>query len=249
MGFKDHFSAVAGAYQRFRPTYPDTLFDWLAQVAPACDLAWDCATGSGQAAGALAARFSRVIATDASARQLAQAPATGNVHYRVATAEDSGLPGASADLVCVAQALHWFDHAAFFAEAARVGRPRGVLAAWTYTAADMPGAVGAVIRTYCTETLRDCWAPERALVESGYATIRAPFAPLDPPSLRVAFRLSLETLLGYLGTWSAAETYRQTHGRDPLEDFAPILRAAWPGDARILDLDVPLRVRAWRLPD
>ena len=80
-------------------------------------LAWDVATGSGQAAVELAARFDRVVATDASAAQLASAEARPNVTYLHEPAERSSLDDASADLVTVAQALHWFDHRAFFAEA------------------------------------------------------------------------------------------------------------------------------------
>jgi methylase of polypeptide subunit release factors len=71
MGFKDHFSGHADEYTRYRPTYPAELFNWLAQQAPAHALAWDCATGSGQAALGLAAHFDAVIATDASPQQIA----------------------------------------------------------------------------------------------------------------------------------------------------------------------------------
>jgi hypothetical protein len=59
--FKDHFSARAAGYARFRPTYPDALFDWLAGLAPSRALAWDAGTGNGQAARALASRFERVL--------------------------------------------------------------------------------------------------------------------------------------------------------------------------------------------
>lgn len=51
MSFADHFSGVSAAYAAFRPRYPSALFDFLAQAAPARNAAWDCGTGSGQAAG------------------------------------------------------------------------------------------------------------------------------------------------------------------------------------------------------
>jgi hypothetical protein len=66
MGFKDHFSGHADDYTSYRPSYPAELFTSLAQRAPAHALAWDCATGSGQAALGLAAQFEVVIATHAS---------------------------------------------------------------------------------------------------------------------------------------------------------------------------------------
>jgi hypothetical protein len=75
MGFKDYFSGYADEYTRYRPTYPAKLFNWLAQRAPAHALAWDCATGNGQAALGLAAQFDAVIATDASSAQIVTAHA------------------------------------------------------------------------------------------------------------------------------------------------------------------------------
>ena len=113
--FSDHFASVSGAYANFRPTYPPPLFDWLAAVAPTRRRVWDCATGTGQAAVALAAHFSEVVASDASASQLAAASPHPRVHYRLAAAENSGLEADSLDLVTVAQALHWFDRPRFFA--------------------------------------------------------------------------------------------------------------------------------------
>ena len=57
------FGAHAGAYKAGRPTYPDALFDWLAQISPAREAVWDCATGSGQAALALAEQGRELMGT------------------------------------------------------------------------------------------------------------------------------------------------------------------------------------------
>src|SRR5947199_2257524 len=62
-----------------------------------------------------------------------------NVEYRVAPAEQSGLPHESVALITVAQALHWFDRERFYAEAKRVLRPTGVLAAWAYGVDEVEG--------------------------------------------------------------------------------------------------------------
>src|SRR5438874_11214721 len=108
-GFKDHFSQQAADYAKFRPRYPKELFRYLAQVAPGIELAWDCATGNGQAAVELAELFQRVIATDASEKQITNAEPHARVEYRVAPAENSGIESNTIDLVTVAQALHWLD--------------------------------------------------------------------------------------------------------------------------------------------
>src|SRR5438046_3072952 len=97
--FHDHFSAVANRYADFRPHYPAALFDYLATLVPTGSRVWDCACGSGQAALDLASRFQNVIATDASREQIASATPHPNVEYRVAPAEQSGLPDESVALV------------------------------------------------------------------------------------------------------------------------------------------------------
>ena len=116
MSFKDHFSKQAAAYAKFRPRYPQKLFEYLGSIAPSRELAWDCGTGNGQAAVGLASAFDRIIATDASEKQIANAQSYERIEYRVAAAENSGIGSKPIDLIMVAQALHWFDLDRFYAE-------------------------------------------------------------------------------------------------------------------------------------
>jgi len=105
MTFKDHFSKQAADYAIFRPGYPQELFVYLGSVAPSRRLAWDCATGNGQAAVGLAAVFDRVMATDASEKQIANAQQHERVEYGVAPAENSGIQSETIDLVMVAAGI------------------------------------------------------------------------------------------------------------------------------------------------
>ena len=93
--FHDHFSEVAKRYAGFRPHYPAALFDYLATLVPRSSLVWDCACGNGQATVDLAKLFDRIVATDASKDQIASAKPHPKVEFRVAPAEQSGLPDAS----------------------------------------------------------------------------------------------------------------------------------------------------------
>jgi ubiquinone/menaquinone biosynthesis C-methylase UbiE len=113
--FKDHFSKQAADYAKFRPTYPQELFDYLGKIAPTRQLAWDCGTGNGQAAAGLATVFDHVIATDASAKQIGNAQSHERVEYRIAPAENSDIKSGTVDLIMVAQAVHWFDLDRFYA--------------------------------------------------------------------------------------------------------------------------------------
>src|SRR4029078_3251452 len=99
MTFKDHFSAHAAEYAKCGPHYPDELFGHLASISPRHELAWDCATGNGQAAVGLARHFEKVIATDASAQQIASAQPDKRISYLVAPGEASGIALASFALI------------------------------------------------------------------------------------------------------------------------------------------------------
>jgi ubiquinone/menaquinone biosynthesis C-methylase UbiE len=244
--FKDHFSVAAGEYDRHRPRYPAELIDFLAAAAPARDLAWDCATGTGQAALALAGRFARVIATDASAAQLAHAVPRPNIDYRVATAEDCGLAERSADLVTVAQALHWLDLGRFYAEVRRVARPGAVIAAWTYSLADADPAVDPLVAAFYEE-MSPWWPPERSHVEDGYAQLAFPFEPIEAPAFEIRESWPLERLLGYFSTWSAVNRCRRDTGHDPVIALGERLAGVWGEPSRPRPVRWPLHLRIGRV--
>jgi len=229
MTFKDLFSAQSADYARFRPSYPAALFSWLATAAPGRARAIDVATGNGQAALALADHFAEVVGVDASAAQLAEAPGRANVTYRVGQAEATGAADASADLLTAAQAFHWFRQDAFFTEAARVLRPRGVLAVWSYNLTRITPAVDALVQHVYADILGSYWEPERRLVEEGYAAVRFPFEPIPSPPFEMALDWDLPSLLGYVRTWSALRAYVRARGVDPLVTLEPELARAWGG--------------------
>ncbi len=243
--FHDHFSAVAGRYADFRPHYPAALFDYLATLV-ACDArVWDCAAGNGQATRGLAERFAHVIATDASAEQIAAAPTLPNAEFRVALAEDSGLPDGSVGLVTVAQALHWFDLPRFYAEVNRVLRPGGVLAVFAYGINRLEGkAVDALVQDFYGNVLGPYWPPSRELVESGYRTLPFPFAEIAPPELRMEARWTPAHLLGYFSTWSATNRYIKATGENPLPAFAKRLAGVWdePETPRLISWPIAMRI-------
>lgn len=245
--FVDHFASVSGDYAAFRPTYPPGLFDWLAAIAPSHSLAWDCATGTGQAAIELVKRFDRVVATDASSDQIAAATPHPRVEYRVAAAEESGIQASSAALVTVAQALHWFAIDRFFGECARVLAPGGVLAVWSYGPLRVASkTLDRALRRYYRDIVGHYWPPERALVDSGYASVVLPYAELEVPPFEMQAYWTLSQLVGYLGTWSATVAYRNAIGDDPCALIAPALERAWCDPHGPREITWPLRVRVCR---
>lgn len=226
MGFKDHFSAVAGDYAQARPDYPQALFDWIASIGSGRHLAWEAGCGSGQASRDLAARFVQVFATDPSAAQIAQARAPANVRFAVERGEHCSLPDASADAVCVAQALHWFDRAEFFAECARVLRPGGVLVAWGYQDIEVPEPL-VEANAALQARIRGDWPLERADVDAAYAGYAWPFERIAPPGFELHAEWTLPRLLGYFSSYSASKRHRERTGIDPVAAHAPELARAW----------------------
>jgi SAM-dependent methyltransferase len=244
MHFKDYFSIQSVDYAKYRPSYPLELFEYLASIAPQQETAWDCATGNGQAAIALASYFARVVATDGSQSQLDNAARHERVTYHQATSEESHLESHSIDLVTVAQALHWFDLERFYAEVSRVLKPRGVLAVWCYNLLEISPALDVVINKFYAETVGPYWPPERGLIEDNYRSIALPFREVSPPTFDMHARWNLMDLLGYFRTWSATQRFIAARGFDPLPELADELLALWesPGEAK--SVKWPLYLRA-----
>jgi SAM-dependent methyltransferase len=241
--FKDHFSDKSDGYAKYRPTYPDELFQFLASSARDRELVWDCATGNGQAASALANYFSDVVATDASHAQIDAASPHPQVDYRVAKAERSGLTSASVDLITVGQAFHWFERPAFFEEVHRVLRPDGVLAIWCYEVCEVNQECDVIIDTLYRETVGEFWPPERVTVEQGYSGVKLPGTSVPVPEFRMALDWQIDEMLGYLRTWSACKRYEAARGTDPVTEISPALADAWGTGVRRVTWPLHTKVR------
>ena len=181
---KDLFSQGSDLYRQARPQYSTAIVDTILQHVPERGLAWDCGAGSGQFTQLLAPHFQQILATDLSQAQLDQAPQWANVRYRACLAQDSGLADASVDLITVAQAIHWFDFEAFYAEVHRVLKPRGVFAAVGYGLIQVVDTeVNAAIQRLYFQTLKGYWDAERRYIDDLYRTIPFPFKEIVTPEL------------------------------------------------------------------
>lgn len=246
--FHDHFSAVAADYASARPEYPGALFAWIASAAPATALAWEAGCGSGQASRGLAGHFARLHATDPSAAQVAQAVAPGNVHFAVEPGEHCSLADASVDATCVAQALHWFEREAFFAECDRVLRPGGVLVAWGYQDVAVPPEL-VPANAALQQAIAPFWPAERRLVDEAYAGFEWPFPAIDVPRFELRAQWTLPRLLAYFASYSASKRCREATGADPVAAHAAALASAWGNPQVAREVSWPMFVHARRKPD
>jgi SAM-dependent methyltransferase len=246
MHFKDHFSDRATDYAQYRPRYPKALFEYLASLALDRQCAWDCATGNGQAATGLADFFDRVIATDASEKQIESAHRHDRVTYRVARAEQSGLENSIVDLVTVAQALHWLPIDEFFREAQRVLKPGGIVAVWCYNLFEVSPQIDALIEHFYRDVVGPHWNPERRLVETSYCTVTFPFEEIAVPNFEMKADWSLDHLLGYVRTWSASRRFLAARGFDPVTELSDELAILWGDAALAKTIRWPLSARVGR---
>lgn len=137
------FDAWAWEYDRFRPSYPQALFDHIAArlSLPADAQVADLGAGTGKAARQMARRGWHVTAVEPGEGMLdvmgARAGQEGlSIDVRLAGAEDTDLPSESVDLVTAAQAFHWFDKPRAVHEMARIVRPTGGVAVFWNARAD-----------------------------------------------------------------------------------------------------------------
>ncbi|MGB3183163.1 MAG: class I SAM-dependent methyltransferase [Cyclobacteriaceae bacterium] len=224
---KDLFSGHAEDYARYRPGYPDELFDFIFTKCKGYRRAWDCGTGNGQAAIRIAGRFTQTEATDISNPQLESALAAEGLNYTVCSAEQTPFDDGCFDLVTVAQALHWFDFDRFFPEVARVCRPDGLYACWGYELLNVDEDTDAIIRDFY-KRLDPYWQPERKYIENSYSTIPFPWK-MQKQSFTQTESWTREGLCRYIETWSAVKKARQ-EGGPSVDELRKELGLVWPDD-------------------
>jgi SAM-dependent methyltransferase len=246
--FHDHFSGHADAYAASRPgDYPQELIHFLADAAPSRTLAWDAATGNGQAARLLAERFEQVIATDASGEQIANAPPHPQIQFRTTLSEASGIEQGTVALTTVAQSFHWFDFNRFFDEVRRVSAPQALVAVWCYDLARITPAVDALTDHLARDIVGPFWPPERKWVDERYQTIPFPFEEIEVPRFEMTARWSLERYLAYIQTWSAVKRFSKHHQSDPIDPYRSAFVQAWGGDQHEREIHWPIAVRLGRV--
>jgi SAM-dependent methyltransferase len=240
---KDLFSAHSDLYVKYRPHYPKELYDFILRHVSAKYMALDCGAGNGQAAGALAEHFREVHATDISEKQIINAVRKANLHYHVCPAEEMPFADNTFDLITSATAVHWFQFDKFFAEVKRVGKNRSVFACWAYKVFRTDQAqLNRLIDKFYAETVHSYWDPERRHVDEEYRGIPFPFEEVSNPGFATQLSWALDTLEGYLNTWSAVQHYIRKNSTNPVNDLMREIRHEL-GEAPTLLITFPVFMR------
>ncbi|HKZ65139.1 MAG TPA: class I SAM-dependent methyltransferase [Chitinophagaceae bacterium] len=224
---KDNFSKQPASYARYRPVYPQQLYDFIFQNVPDKQTAWDCGTGNGQAAMELAKVIGKIYATDISQKQIDNAIKHTNIFYSVQPAEQTKFTNNSFDLITVAQALHWFRFDDFYRELERVAKPKAVFAAWTYSLLNISKEIDELIGHHHFNTLAAYWDAERKYVDEQYRNIPFPFTKINTPVFSIEYEWTTEELEGYLNTWSGLQKFIATNQYNPVDELMIHIKPLW----------------------
>ena len=225
---KDLFSKHSDLYARYRPTYPKELYDYILSFVKEKNIAWDCATGNGQAAVVLADHFKNVIATDISAAQIEKAIAKENIDYLVCPAESTPFEENTFDLVTVAQAYHWIKWDEFKKEVTRVSKPDAVIAVWMYyhhTTGD--DKIDKTVRDFYENVTKPYWDYERKFVEEKYAAVEFDYELLPGKPFDSILSWQREDLIGYISSWSAIQKYIKINDNSPIQIIEEEIKRLW----------------------
>jgi len=243
---KDNFSEQSHLYEKYRPVYPQSLYNFLLTLLNEKQAAWDCGTGNGQVAAELSKHFEKVFATDISAKQLEQAIRNQNIEYSIQSAEQTNFPDNKFDLITIAQAIHWFNFDVFYAEVKRTAKDNAVICAIGYGKLTISKQIDVLIDDFYKNTIGTYWDKERRYIDERYQTIPFPFEEIESPNFHIQVKWNLEHLIGYLNTWSAVKHYIKQHQHNPVVEFKMQIEQHW-GESEILNVTFPLFCRIGRI--
>ncbi len=121
------FTGKAELYEKFRPSYPDALIDFLYEKVP-CESVADIGAGTGKFTRCLLHKPWKVTAVEPNPDMRGKLSEIYGITVVNSPAENTGLPEKSFGLVTAAQAFHWFDEGAFKAECQRILNDNGKVA-------------------------------------------------------------------------------------------------------------------------
>jgi ubiquinone/menaquinone biosynthesis C-methylase UbiE len=231
------FDSVAAAYDTYRPSYPDPLFEALESYAgPLADArVLDLAAGTGIATRQLVQRGARVVASDLGAEMLRVLQAR-SPDVPVVRSRGEALPfrDASFDVITCATAWHWIPLKRRGAEALRVLRPGGTLAVWWA----FGGLEGDDDLAQREREIYQKWkvgelplvTPTPEVADETTALPEAGFGDLQTPAIEGSRSVSVAEHIGHLSTHSPVLALR-----DDLPRFQADLLAASDGRETVVE--------------
>ncbi len=200
------FAPLAERYARYRPGYPDALFETIwNELAAARPLTLDVAAGTGAVTASLVAHGARVVAIEPALAMLERARVrAGEKWVGGVAARAEALPISDGDitLVTVGQAFHWLEARAALDEFARVLVRGGRLAVfWNVV---IPDDFGRAVHDLVKDWNPNADPPVNQRMRATPEALTAHEAfDIDPPrEFYHARPMDPDRYVGYSGSWS-----------------------------------------------
>jgi SAM-dependent methyltransferase len=217
------FGSVAADYDRYRPSPPPEMLDWL--IPPGAAAILDLAAGTGALTRKLIGRAARIIAVEPDERMRAVLTAgCPQAEVLAGRGEDIPLPDASVDAVVISAAWHWLDHEQAVPEITRVLRTGGVLGVLGISRDRRVPWVAELSRlareARVTDHAPDGAADRRRRREVVFPA-GTPMSAVQEHAVEYSLPMTKDELVGLLGTYSGVITL------DPARraDFSRMVRA------------------------
>ncbi|VUC31493.1 unnamed protein product [Clonostachys rosea] len=187
-------------YAQYRFDYHEsvykTVLDHHSSTGGKFDTLLDLGCGPGQAARALAPRFTNIIGLDPSEGMITTARSIPSpdkdIRFEISSAEELGsnldppIADSSVDLITASTCAHWFNMDQFWPRAAKVLKPGGSVAIWVSGEAgphpDVPNAkaIAAALKKNREENLLPFYEPGNLMAANLYAGLPLPWTIEKP---------------------------------------------------------------------
>jgi len=244
----DNFSEKSENYKRFRPVYPDELYEKIMVHVKERNCSWDCGTGNGQVAKSLSTYFDKVYATDMSENQIKNANQHPRIKYKIERAEKTNFESNKFDLITVGQAAHWFDFTAFNKEVKRVSKNNGIICIWGYGVSRINKDINGLIDEFYEGKISPYWNKEIKHIETSYQDIEFDFKEIKPPKgLKISTKWKKEDLIGHLNTCSGVKNYKhKNEGKNPVNELIESINKLWETEEE-KQVDFPIFMRIGKI--
>jgi len=122
-----------------------------------------------------------------------------------------------------------------------------LIACWSYKLFRINSEIDRKIDRFYSDTLGRFWGPERRLVETCYRTLSFPFREIRSPRFKMKATWNFDSMIGFLGSWSAVANFKKREGFDPVKEITESLRSAWGKPDQTKEVCWELSMRAGRV--
>lgn len=244
---KNPFDQAAEAFRRFRPRYPQVVFDKIMEdFPPPQKRALDLGAGTGLSTLPLCSHFNEVIAVEPS-KPMAETLGELSPRIQVMSLAAEALadaPEIQVDLVTVASALYWMNGAVVLEKLGRWLRPGGRLAVFRHGIPVLTGALKQIIDREYSERWDDFRHPRLRDVGYSQRTVRSSDHYEDAEVFSIPNRIyvAAHQLVGFYSSTSYGAAYLRSMSEPQfyLEELEREIKDSVDGEPIAIDFNIEL---------